>query len=163
MVRNIDLRRVPVARLLFGLRSIPDRVRGRAEPFWMEPGLDGMVSEDFPLLAEDHGVEWVVGSVGRFWQPRIEFLHVPQDEFAAFEQAGYGKLVWNLLVQPYGTSSSLVSIEVRVRVFDAGSLARFRRYWRLIGPFSALIRRQALALVRDDARRSARPPRTVPR
>ena len=65
-------------------------------------------------------------------------------EFAAFAGPGFAKIALSLRVQPYGTSGTILTLETRVALTDAASLRRFRRYWRLIGPFSHLVRWLAL-------------------
>ena len=48
---------------------------------------------------------------------------------------------------------SRLSTETRVRAADERTRRRFRLYWLLIGPFSALIRRRWLAAVIASAKR----------
>jgi hypothetical protein len=47
--------------------------------------------------------------------------------------------------EPLGAGGSLLLTETRVAAVDERARRAFRRYWRLIGPFSALIRRRWLA------------------
>ena len=46
-------------------------------------------------------------------------------------------------------------METRVAVTDDASRLRFRRYWLLVGPFSALIRRTTMRRLAADLRRPA--------
>ena len=52
---------------------------------------------------------------------------------------------------PLDETRSVVTTETRVRVPDDESRRKFLLYWAAIGPMSGLIRRQALALIKDDA------------
>lgn len=83
----------------------------------------------------------------------IPFVHVGDDgAFAAFSQPGYIKVAWALRVLPRGARKSHVEFEVRVAATDEASWRKFRRYFRVIGPFSRFIRRSLLrALARDAA------------
>src|ERR1051326_4134164 len=88
----------------------------------------------------------VLGQIGRPWQP-TEMGSGPEvapGEFAAFARPGFAKIALSLRVQPYGASGTILTLETRVALTDAASLRRFRRYWRLIGPFSHLVRWLAL-------------------
>jgi hypothetical protein len=57
----------------------------------------------------------------------------------------------NFLIAPDGPDGSLVSTETRVFANSAGAKRRFARYWRLIYPGSALIRRMWLRAVEKRA------------
>ena len=105
-----------------------------------------MVGPDkgFHLLAEEPGRELVVGSVGRFWKLRIPYASVTPADFPAFSTPGYGKLAWNLRVDPREGGGAWVSAELRVTTTDEAAWARFRRYWWLVGRFSHAIRRLIL-------------------
>jgi len=155
--RSIDLFRVPLIRALLELRTVPQRLTdrlsgGRAgtDPTSAMPTfrLDDMVRPpiNWTLLGEQPGVELVLGQIGRPWQP-TEMGSGPEvapGEFAAFAEPGYAKIALGLRVQPYGTGGTILTLETRVALTDAASLRRFRRYWRLIGPFSHLVRWLAL-------------------
>ncbi|MGH8931088.1 MAG: hypothetical protein ACRDZO_10815 [Egibacteraceae bacterium] len=43
-------------------------------------------------------------------------------------------------------------LQTRVHARDDGARKAFLRYWTVVGPFSALIRRRLLALVREATR-----------
>jgi hypothetical protein len=155
--RSVDLLRAPIIRALLELRTVPqrltDRLSGRragTDPTSSLPTfrLDDMVRPpiNWRLLGEQPGVELVLGQIGRPWQP-TEMGSGPEvapREFAAFAGPGFAKIALSLRVQPYGTSGTILTLETRVALTDAASLRRFRRYWRLIGPFSHLVRWLAL-------------------
>jgi len=71
--------------------------------------------------------------------------------FSSFAQPGYAKVAWNFQVQPMDRGFSLFSTETRVLASDDASRRSFRRYLRLVGPFSGFIRRRTLGLVKLDA------------
>src|SRR5687767_8074676 len=55
-------------------------------------------SAGFARLAFDPPHELVVGAAGRFWNGDVGWAH-PED-FAAFNEPGWGKLVWSLRIDP---------------------------------------------------------------
>lgn len=155
VARGFDLFRVSFFRRLVGLRVLPDRararLRGRSERVPSHARIDDLAKpgSGFRLLHEDPGREIVVGSVGKFWQPNIEWGHVPPAVFAAYAEPGWGKLAWNLRVDPR-EGGAWITCDLRVTTADDASWTRFRRYFRVIGPFSRAIRRAVLRRIAAD-------------
>lgn len=119
------------------------------------PVLEAFLRNGFLLLGERRGEEVVVGAVGRFWQVSgaqgVRPIGSPE-EFKAFDEPGWARAVTNFFVRPDGTGSR-VSTETRVAGTDAEATRMFRRYWRVIAPGSAAIRRSWLAAIRRRAER----------
>ena len=65
------------------------------------------------LLGETPGVEFVVGSVGRFWRRDYGWRSMPVEAFAAFEEPGYAKLAVSFRVEPHGANGSRFRYEAR--------------------------------------------------
>jgi hypothetical protein len=81
-----------------------------------------------------------------------------RSEFAAFDDPGYTKVAFTIRAEPYGANRTLVTTETRTATTDPVSRRQFAAYWRLIGPFSALMRRLILRWVKSRVeRRAARP------
>jgi hypothetical protein len=150
--RRVDLARSRVIRALFAVRGIPFLFRGRRPPR-RRMTLDDLVSAGFVWLGEDLDREIVLGVVGTFWKPTGGVRRIDPSEFASFDEHGVAKAGWNFRVIPDGDDRSFVITETRVRVPDDASRRKFLLYWAVIGPFSGLIRKQALALVKADAER----------
>jgi hypothetical protein len=150
-VRDLDLARSPVIAALLAVRGIPALLT-RERPLSRHVGLDAILDAGFVLLAEDPPHELVLGVVGRFWQPTCGIRRVTADEFEDFDAPGFAKGVWNFTVRAAGPDRSVVATETRVRCTDATARRRFLRYWRLIGPFSALIRMLLLRSIARGAR-----------
>ena len=158
-VRGADLFGSPVTAVLGQLRGVPARLQGLRDGRTLHPRgprtLDDMIRGGFLLLDERPGHEIVLGSVARPWKgipragPRPD---VDAERFAAFDAPGFAKVAFNIRVLPYGRGRSLVTTETRVATTDAESRRLFARYWLLIGPFSALIRRLMLRNVRARGR-----------
>src|SRR5512132_241099 len=166
--RGIDLLRHPIMRTLLGLRSLPPRLADRLarhrdtsaqRPLGPPPTfrLDDMVRPplDWLLLGEQPGVELVLGQIGRPWKPvgASSGPPVAKAAFAAFDQPGFAKIAFSLRVDPYGTTSSILTMETRVALTDPESRRRFTRYWALVGPFVRLIDRMTLRLLAAELRR----------
>jgi hypothetical protein len=159
--------RDPVIRTLLGIRSLPQRLADRfarrhhpAATAAAEPRrtfrLGDMVNYGWIVLDEEPNVELVLGQIGRPWKSAGASSGPPVEPaaFADFDRPGFAKIAANLRVEPYGATASILTIETRVALTDPQSLRRFTRYWTLIRPFSALIRRIALRLVAADLRHS---------
>jgi hypothetical protein len=153
--RRVDLGRSKVIRGLFTARGIPLAIRRRPRPKLRSLTLDDLVRDGFVWLAQEPPHELVLGVAGSFWRPSARMLHLDATDFEAFDGKGYAKAAWNFRVIPLDETRSVVTTETRVRVPDDESRRKFLLYWAAIGPMSGLIRRQALALIKDDA--EARP------
>jgi hypothetical protein len=166
-VRRLDFLRVhsPLMDAAMWVRGVPDRVARatgwRTEPVLDVPSLklDGMLAGEDALpgwmsLGEDPPREIAFGAIGKFWQLDISWLEpmpTTQDEFAAFDDPGWGKIAANLSVRPYGDGRSLLSYEARTVMTDEESRTKFGRYWTVVGPFVGVIMRAALQAVKVDA------------
>jgi hypothetical protein len=110
----------------------------------------------FTLLEEKPGEELVFGLVGRFWRPDGGLRRLSREEFAAFHEPGFAKAAWNLCVEPGPGSASVLSTETRVLCFGNSARRKFLLYWRVVEPFSGLIRRSLLRGILRAATSSAR-------
>ena len=162
---ELDLFRAPLVRALLGIRGLPQRVastlRGRGTRTTLDASrrtfrLRDMVDLGWIPLGETPGVEMVLGQVSRPWKGVAVSTHVPTtpEQFMSFDEPGFAKIATSLRVDPYGSDSSILTMETRVGITDDMSRRRFRRYWLVIGPFSSLIRRMALRLLATEFRRS---------
>jgi len=160
-VRALDVRGSPLIRTLFFLRCIPGALANPRQAWAARragnPGLgltlDGLLRSGFVLLGERPEREMVLGLVGQFWRPVGGIVRVPAEEWTAWERPGYAKAAWNFTLAPGPEGAVRLATETRVRCTDAESRRKFLRYWRLVGPFSGLIRREMLRGIRGAAER----------
>ncbi len=163
---EVDLFRAPLVRALLDLRGLPQhlagtlRGRGRAATPRASRAtfrLKDMVGLGWTLLGETPGSEMVLGQVSRPWTAVATSTGSPMtlERFVNFYQPGFAKIATSLRVDPYGNRSCILTMETRVAVTDDASRQRFRRYWLLVGPFSALIRRTTMRRLAADLRRPA--------
>jgi hypothetical protein len=148
-----DLAASVFVKALFALRAIPSlfavRTARRRSPARVT--LHAVLQLGFFLLAEDRGREVVVGVMGRFWKPTGNLSPGDRQRFLAPPSPGTARAAWNFAVSEQPQGRSLLTTETRVLCADEAALRSFRRYWRVVGPFSGLIRRYMLASIRATA------------
>jgi len=115
-----------------------------------------MRSLGWVVLAEKQGREIVVGAVTQPWMANVVFRGLPPDEFRAFREPGYVKIVWTLRADAISPRESIFRTETRVTSTDQTARTRFRWYWARFSPGIVLIRRVALTLLKADAEARAR-------
>jgi hypothetical protein len=76
---------------------------------------------------------------------------IPREEFAAFAEPGWAKIVWNVSITQRTKRRCVVRTETRVATTDPASRRIFRLYWAFASPFVTLIRRIGLRLVKAAA------------
>ncbi len=154
-----QLDRSPLVRAIFKTRAL---VMGGSESETQVKGLlPQMLALGWGMLAETPG-EIVVGAVTRPWEANVTFTALPPDEFEAFNEPGYVKIVWSLRADPVMPDGSIFRTETRARATDPVARARFRRYWALSSAGIALIRLLSLAPLKADAERRWRDASSVP-
>jgi hypothetical protein len=149
-VKELDLARSPVVLALLFVRGIPTLFTGAVKPK-RRLGLEEILDAGFVVLAEEPGRELVLGIVGKFWRLTSGVHRIDADDFTGFGAPGFAKAAWNFLVSERSGGGSTVVTETRVVCTDAESRRKFARYWRLIGPFSAVIRRVLLRGIKREA------------
>ena len=150
--REQDLMHQPLIRTIFKtrelvLRAIPDQ---RPRPRGLLAATQAL---GWGVLADVPDREVVVGAVTRPWEPNVTFRALPAAEFATFSQPGFVKIAWTLRADPVDDETSIFRTETRAAATDATARARFRRYWALVSPGIALIRRLSLGPLKRDAER----------
>ncbi len=158
-IRETNLRD-PIVDALFAVRELPLRIgrrlRGEKPTTTTRPkvtfGDIVQLGPGWVPLAEEPGVELVIGSVGRFWRKDYGGRPVTADQFVLFQEPGYAKLAISLAARPAGTGC-IVRYEARTATTDASARRTFRRYWRLIAPGVGLVMRRVLRRIKAEAER----------
>lgn len=125
--RHFDAAQIPWVKLLFAIRTLPNRVNGQKDTAEdIRPGVDLITdsSTGVVLLREIPEQIVVVGSVGKFWHLQIPFADVTPDHFCSFDTPGWGKLAWAISVDPFGEGST-ISVELRMTATDDASWKKF--------------------------------------
>ena len=136
-----DLGRSVIVRFLFRLRRLPK----------CEMTIEGLQQMGFRLLVNREDREIVFGLIGKFWTSSAGIVPFQPEEFASFDSKGYAKAAGNLLAVPITSHSTRLITETRVQCTSSWSRVRFALYWSLIRPFSGLIRRKWLRLIKKHA------------
>ena len=150
-LQNTDLGHSRMIRLLLRLRALPGGLRGGERRTIPKLDLRAILAAGFVLLGESPPNELALGVVGQFWTLSGSRCRVSTEEFFDFDRPGYAKAVWNFSLVQESMSTTRLATETRVRCMDEASRRRFRIYWALIAPFSGLIRREALRVIRHSA------------
>jgi hypothetical protein len=160
--REQDLLASPVTRAIFKAREVAfgsatdERARRRAL-------LPQVLSLGWGVLAEVPDREIVLGAATKPWEPNPRFRALGPERFAAFDEPDYVKIVWSLRADPLGTDESMFRTETRAVATDDLARLKFRRYWALVSPGVAVIRRMSLGPVKTDAEKRARTAPTTSR
>jgi hypothetical protein len=158
-LRQVTPGEMPLVRLLFAVRSLPARLAGkRGLPADSAVALYEQLARMLVPLAEDPGREVVVGGIGQMWRLAGGDSPAFRDTngFVGFEEPGYAKVATNFSALPLDGSTELRT-ETRVLTTDLASRRAFGRYWRIIRPWSGLIRRSWLRAARRRAERDDAP------
>jgi hypothetical protein len=105
------------------------------------------------VLAERPGREIVMGCATKPWEANPVFRTLRPDEFAAFDEPGYVKIIWTLRADPVGGGGCLFRTETRAVATDRTARRKFRRYWSFLSPGIILIRGAMLPAVKVEAER----------
>jgi hypothetical protein len=115
------------------------------------PTLEVATRTGFLLLAEEPEREIVIGTVvvaPRGW--RSKESPTPED-FKAVREPGFAVAAMNFQIEDVGPGACTVTTETRVYGTDGSARRRFARYWRVIYPGSALLRRMWLRAMKRRA------------
>jgi hypothetical protein len=138
------------------MRSFRPQGENILNPPPKKPVLDVALGSGFVLLADEPGREIVLGTLVA--RPSGARLWVPADvaerarHFAALEAPGFAKAAMNFRMEPRDGGCRLTT-ETRVFATDPATARAFARYWRVVHPGSALLRRTWLRAVAVRAER----------
>jgi hypothetical protein len=161
-LRTADLAGALPVRVLLALRALPGalahgrgglrRLRERArEPITLAE----FERQGFAVLAEDPPVELLIGLVGAFWTLGGGIRATDADRFRGPQEPGTARAAWNFRIEARPGGRVVLRTETRVQPADPDSARRFRRYWRLVRPFSGLTRGYMLRAIRREAEGAA--------
>lgn len=154
-IRGLDLEDSWVVRLIFRLRKL---VMGGKEAIYRGPRtmVDRARAMGWGVLAEVPGRIVIMGAVTQPWKANPVFRPLPADDFIAFNEPGYAKIIWAIGAEPSGWNASTACTETRVKLTDPASRRRFRSYWAMVAPGVRLIRQVLVHRVRSEAETMSR-------
>ena len=162
-VKELTVGELPrTVRILFALRTLPARLAGAGGARAATgPVLEHLARRGFVVLDDVPGREIVLGTAGQFWKLSggTDCRGLDRGTFRALDGAGLVKAAIDFRVRPSrGGASCVVSTETRVLATDSEARRKFRAYWFVVRPGSALIRRLWLGAVKRRAERGAPSP-----
>ena len=136
IARSLDMSQSRIIRFLFWLRGLPT----------IDLTLPGFTKNmRFTLLEEDPPREFIYG----FWRERrIEWI-TDKEAFIS-SPAGSLKVVWNFSFEEV-SHGCRVTTETRILCMNPTARRWFSVYWFFVRPFSGLVRRECLRLIRKEA------------
>ncbi|HCV25254.1 MAG TPA: hypothetical protein QF604_23670 [Candidatus Latescibacteria bacterium] len=142
--RGLYLSDSRIIRCLFRLRGLPTSALN----------LEGLNQLHFKPLVEEPPNRYVLGLAGQFWTPSGHLLDFDPKGLQSLDPPGFAKAIWSFEIEAVTSASGVFRTMTRVHCADEGARRSFRRYWRFIGPFSGLIRRRMLHLIKKSAERA---------
>jgi len=140
---QMTLAEIPIAAALLHARNLPALIAGRRRPRLASRRSmrELLESGGFVRLGEESGREIVYGVAGRFWRVvgNAPFPLADAAAFEAFAEPGTVKAALGFRAIAEESGVRLVT-ETRVIAIDDTARRSFARYWRVIRPFSGLIR-----------------------
>lgn len=129
-----------------GGRKAPESILNAGDS---TPLLEVATTNGFIYLANEAPRELVIGTV--VVAPPGQRGRLTPQTFKALLPPGFALAAMNFVVTPDGPNASIVSTETRVFANNPESRRKFARYWRVIYPGSAIIRRMWLRAVKRRA------------
>ena len=159
-IQDLRLDDLRAARLLMGIRSLPAVVFGKGSlrrrfgRTAASPLIEALTSSRFVILYCEPDRILTLGIVGQFWK-LTGGDHAPVTDratFVAFNQPGFLKSAIDFILVPHGSRTRLTT-QTCNRATDETTARLFRRYWRVVGLGSKLVRVDMLAAIRRKADR----------
>ena len=151
VAQELDLQDSPLVKAIFTGREVLMGATPAARK--RQSFLSEVRALGWRVLFEEPGRQLVMGAVTQPWKADVQFRGLSPEEYLRFNEPGYAKIAWTILVEPVSPTACVFRTETRVTTTDAGSRRRFRRYWSLVSPGVLLIRREMLRQVRREAER----------
>lgn len=147
----------PAERVWQGLQQLRWVDLGVAQVLMMVRGLGGSGRLSAPCLelftpvcvrTDEPPLSCSMAMIGRPWSPFPRSRHPHSfDEVAAFTEPGWLKYGMDFTLTPLDGGRTLIETRTLCQPTDAHARRAFGRYWRLIGPFSGLIRMRMLTAI----------------
>ena len=142
VAKDVDLSKSKIITFLFKIRGLPTK-RLDLQSFIDDIG--------FTNLEENYPYERLIG----FWA-RAKTAKIPSYEaFSNNSIHPWIKVVWNFQFEKLAEDKTKVSTETRVLCVAPITKLTFGLYWTIIKPFSGLIRKKMLKIIKDDSEATA--------
>lgn len=150
-LHGVRCRDVSLLGLLMTVRNVPARITGRGFSIDRDRLLKDQLANGFVILSEAAD-GYLFVTVGQPFKLRPGPSRRPAsiEEFVAFDEPGFCRIAADFRIVESG-GRTIVSTETVVDCTDPVTRRAFARYWRVIRPFSGLIRHSMLAAVHRAA------------
>lgn len=140
--KNFDLSKSNLIKWLFKIRGLPtDRMN-----------LQGFISDiGFTNIEENIPIENLIGFWARY---KIAPITNP-DDFINNNYPARVKVVWNFYLEELSSNQIKLSTETRVLCISPFTKLTFGLYWMIIKPFSGVIRKKMLQIIKQDSETNA--------
>jgi hypothetical protein len=118
--------------------------------------VEQMCSMGWEVLSRTPQREIILGAVTQPWNRDVVFRGLPPEEFTAFAEPGFVKILVTIGASPIDSGTSRLQIGTYVATTNPVARERFRRYWSVFSPGILLIRALALNTIRHDAEQRQR-------
>ena len=136
--RNFDLSKSHLIKWLFKIRGLPTK-RMHLQDFISDIG--------FTIIEENIPVENLIGFWARY---KIEPILSP-DDFIKNTIPARVKVVWNFYLEELDSNQVRLSTETRVLCITPSAKVFFGLYWMIIKPFSGVIRKKMLRIIKQSS------------
>ncbi|MFQ5652446.1 MAG: hypothetical protein ACE5IY_21145 [bacterium] len=143
LVRHLDFSESWITRILFKLRGLA------ADDLTLDAMLN---SEHFSILEDVPATEMVIGGLGDSKPNPIPIVDC--NHFVNFNDNKGVKIAWNFSLSEMDSQQTRVATETRVQCLGKGIRRKFSVYWFFVRPFSGLIRREMLRILKKQAETS---------
>lgn len=140
---EVDFCESAMVRWLFRLRGLPTEDMTMRE----------LRKLQFQTLGESENREFLLGLAGKFWTLTGNMQPINSDNFREFNKKGYAKAACNFSLDET-TGEICLTTETRIKCNDAESRRSFGFYWTFIQPFSGLVRKEMLKLIKKKAEKA---------
>lgn len=139
--RNLDFSKSKTIRFLLTVRGLPTN----------DLTLEGFVKQvKFTFLEEIQNEEFIIG----FWAKVGVEKIIDKNQFAIDNTSRRLKVVWNFKINQIEDELVVASTETRVYCIAMITKLFFAIYWPIIRPFSGLIRKKMLSIIKENAENS---------
>ncbi len=147
LICELDVSGSRIVRFLFALRGIPTSTAR---------GIDGWKKMGFIVLEEQPNREIILGLIGQFWKSNGKIQKSTQEGFSSFNDTNFAKTTWNFEIIPIANNKTIVETETRIFCGAEPIRKKFAHYWFFIRPFSAIIRKEMLKIIKQKSETSTR-------
>jgi len=141
--RNLDFSKSKIIKFLFKIRGLPTS----------DLTLEGFSNQvNFTFIEEIKNEEFIIAFWAKIWVEKI----MDRKQFAIDNESRRLKVVWNFKINHVEDGLVVVSTETRVYCIAMITKLFFSICWPIIRPFSGLIRKEMLKIIKENAEHNHR-------